>query len=168
MTPVGDSRAPPEDGDGVPPMSLKTAVRLVQRVAAGCPGGPDPASRVDALIARVQEADGAAWFQGILRRLPSLGLDPIDDLLLVPGMPLETLIRIKEKSKSREGSAAAPATGLAATASYLLAVAAAQARFGKLISSQPRENFREVWLDLATVLPDDWSFLLLKAVDALL
>jgi hypothetical protein len=125
-------------------------------------GLTQPRRPIDELIERLSRDDGATWFLGLCQRQP-LNLFGLANEALPGGRAsVAQLTELKETGKRmlRESGTDSRLIGMA---TYFLAVAAALANHGALICSRTREELDPVLLDLATVLPGQWSEMLGRA-----
>jgi len=105
---------------------------------------------VDALIARVEAPDGAAWLAGVLESEPALR----------PGVSLERLRACKQQART---DARADPEDHRALLIYYLSVGTALAEYGVQISSVDHGLVAAALVDFAEVLPDEWSRRLRRA-----
>lgn len=122
-----------------------------------------PKRRVDPLIDRLRSSAGKAWFAGIFKKAPFATLaDPVDRLA-EGRATLDEIVAFKDAAKHAVTKATGSDTELAGVAAYYMAIAAALAHHGSLISSVNRPELDAVLLDLAEVLPSPWSELASRA-----
>jgi len=117
---------------------------------------------LDDLVDRIGQPDGRAWLQTALRRHEK-SLPTSMQSLLDGAAPLAQMQRAKELSKSMIAGAENRELSLAALSVYCLAVAAALVHHGRLISSQSRDEWDILFVDLADVMPVPWRDLLMQA-----
>lgn len=117
---------------------------------------------VDELIRRLQQPDGRSWLD---LAVPTCGRTPPDQIngLLDGSLPLEQMIVHKDRCKKQVGSAPTMDHALASLAVYCLSVAAALTHHEVMISTQKREEWDELFIDLSEVVPSAWRSVLLKA-----
>lgn len=139
------------------PTQRQTAVTML---SMGLVGERRP---LDKLIERLSRDPHHQWLYEMMRRqdrlLPIACQSMLDGSATVP-----QLTRVKELSKSEIAAAETTEYALAALATYCLSVGSALAHHGVLISSQPREEWDALLIDLADVMPQAWRELLLRAV----
>ena len=121
----------------------------------------DPRRPVDDLIERLVKPDGHDWLKravgGHAVLMRSIGEAAAER------PSLESLVALKERQKERLAEAATVEQALAALAAYCLCVASALALHGVLISSQTRDDWDALLVDLAEVMPPPWRDLLIDA-----
>jgi hypothetical protein len=133
-----------------------------------------PFRPVDTLIERLGAPGGHEWFRKSLSAAPfSTPFPGNTDLSLSGGhvllsgrVMLNQLVGLKEAAKSQ---ARAPDRDerLTARAAYDLAIAAALAHHGRVITGQKRSELMLALTDLADALPEPWAGLAHKACEAL-
>jgi len=112
---------------------------------------------VDIVLDRLNEPDAASWLNATLDAAETALDQPLRPALRAGDGGVEALIAIKDGAKaslSGETKDGDPAAGVLL---YFLAVAAAQAHHGVLISSQPKNEVAETLGELAAALPEAWS-----------
>lgn len=129
-----------------------------------------PFRPVDGLIERLTSPGGHEWLRKILVGPP---FSSMNDSSLVGGhgllsgqVMMTQLIGLKEASK-RQASDPDRNMRMAARAGYDLAIAAALAHYGRVITGQKRTELMMALTDLAEALPEPWTALVHKAADAL-
>lgn len=142
-------------------LSIEQASRLLRIGIHG------PARPVDELLDRLAGTDGSAWLSDALATGPAAAFGPPDVTLARGNLTLEQLASIKQVSTRLVAQPASGTATLAAMAAYFFAVAAGLADFGTNLSSRPREDLEPILLDLASVTPDAWSDLFIRAAAAL-
>ena len=122
---------------------------------------------IDRALDRLEADDGARLFAR-LAALPPIA-DAAPDAAAFVGFPpgLETLERLKARSKRILGSPHDADERDRAVLGYFIAVAAALSAHGRLISSQPIASIEPVLLDLAELAPEPWSRLFAEAAGRL-
>ncbi len=121
----------------------------------------DPRRPVDDLIERLAAADGHAWLTRVVGRHAAL-VQSIDRAA-ARRPSLESLVALKEQEKEHLAEAATVDEALAALAAYCVCVASALALHGVLISSQARDDWDTLLVDLAEVMPAPWREVLIEA-----
>lgn len=137
-------------------------------------GMVQPFRPVDTLIERLTASDGHEWFRKALGGAPFTTPFPGNaDLALSGGhailsgrVMLNQLIGLKEAAKTQARDSDRNAR-LAARAGYDLAIGAALAHHGIVITSQKRSELLLALTDLADALPDAWSELFHVACEKL-
>lgn len=133
-----------------------------------------PFRPVDTLIERLGAPGGAEWFRKALDGAPfTTPFAGNADLALSGGYPLlsgrvmlNQLIGLKEAAKSQARDNDRDLR-LTARAGYDLAIAAALAHHGRIITGQKRSDLMLTLTDLADALPEPWAGLVHKACEAL-
>ena len=148
--------SPPADS---PPSDdrARTAITML-----GLATGSKSRRPVDELIRRLQQPDAMSWLD---IAVPTCGRTPPGRIagLIDGSMPLEDMVAIKDQSKKQIASAPTLDHALASLAVYCLSVAAALAHHDVMISTQKREEWDELFIDLSEVVPPAWRNVLLKA-----
>ena len=139
-----------------PHLQKQTAVTML---SMGLVGKHRP---LDDLIDRLSRPDGQVWLQTLLRRQDRT-LPMSMQSLLDGTASLDQLKRTKDISKSLIADAETREMALGALAVYCLSVAAALVHHGQLISSQSREEWDTLFVDLSAVMPVPWRDLLMQA-----
>lgn len=124
---------------------------------------PEVGGPLGEVIRRLERADGAAWLNACLKEQPLAPIAGPD------GKPdartsLDVLKRLKHDSKRLLPAAGDEGTRLRAVLAYFVAVGAALAQHGVLISSRPQSDVEQAILDLAAALPAEWAVLLEPAI----
>jgi len=139
-----------------PRLQKQTAVTML---SMGLVGKHRP---LDDLIDRISRPDGQVWLQSLLRQYDRTM--PMSMQSMLDGSAsLDQLKRTKDISKSLIADSATREMALGALAVYCLTVAAALVHHGQLISTQPREEWDTLFVDLADVMPVPWRDLLMQA-----
>jgi hypothetical protein len=117
---------------------------------------------VDELIRRLQQPDGLSWLD---LGVPTCGRTPPDQVagLLDGSLTLEAMVAHKDRSKKQVSTAPTMDHALSSLAVYCLSVASALAFHDVMISTQKREEWDELFIDLSEVVPPAWRNVLLKA-----
>lgn len=137
-------------------------------------GMVQPFRPVDTLIERLTCSGGHEWFRKVLSDPPfSTPFPGNADLALVGGHALLTgrvmlnqLIGLKEAAKSQARDTDRNVR-VAARAGYDLAIAAALAHHGIVITGQKRGELMLALTDLADALPEQWAELIHRACERL-
>lgn len=145
-------------------VALTERAHVTRLLALGLRG---PRRPVDRLIARLEAPDGSRWLDQTVERLDSGSESPVR-MLLTRAQPggqrgLEMLIALKDRCKKAASGSAPGEEPLEPMLGYFLAIGAALAHQGKLISSMPRRDVDGVLLDLACAMPEPWVELLCRA-----
>jgi hypothetical protein len=148
------------NGAGAQPGEL-SAAEAAQVLSLGLAG---PRRPVDELLERLREPDGVAWLERAMQHEPELHR-AADATAADRPIPLDRLNDIKERSKERIAGAATVDEAMRGLAVYCTCVAAALAHHGTLISSQPREQWDLLLIDLTEGMPSPWRELLRAATD---
>lgn len=124
-------------------------------------GLTDPRRPVDDLIERLAGPGGHDWLARAVGGNDLLMQAVDDDAADRPS--LESLIAMKDREKDRLAEAATVDESLGALAGYCLCVGSALAIYGVLISSQSRDDWDALLVDLAEVMPPPWQDVLISA-----
>jgi hypothetical protein len=153
-------------GDWTAPFSREAASRLL---SIGLAAERRP---VEALIDALEDGEPDVVLRRLLAQVKVQGPSgPIDIARVVLGdapsvADLKLIKEAGKKSASEPGASGTSPVRLAGLAAYFLALAAALARHGKLISGQTRDQVDEALLELGSALADPWRGLILAAVRA--
>jgi hypothetical protein len=139
-----------------------TPERARELLRAAAPGRSRP---VDRLIERLERADGAEWFEGVIERFTRHAAGRRASDLLDGRLPLEAISAAKERAKTLLAEATSPEDELAATACYFTTCAAAQARHHARIHSDESGAVEASLVDLADALPEEWGTLARAAAE---
>lgn len=127
-----------------------------------------PFRPVDALIDKLLSPDGHDWFRRALSGPPfTCDRARAGGQGLISGRVMLTqLVALKEASKAQARDVD-PGARLAARAGYDLAIAAALAHYGRMITSQRRAELSMALTDLAEALAEPWAGLVHKGIERL-
>ena len=131
--------------------------RAGRLLALGLGGGTHP---LEMLVERLEANDGSEWLATRLAGGACAGLGRPRPLFTGPDTNLDTLRRIKDRSKELATHAKDPDERLGGIAAYFLAIAAAARHHDTMISSQNEAELASQLLDLATVMPSPYTELL--------
>jgi hypothetical protein len=144
---------------GVPePIDSRRASELLRMGVVGEQKRP-----LDRLLERLSTAGGVVWFQDELRsNALKLGEDP-ESALARGRLGLIGLDEAKERAKQAAFGSTDVNQRLAATGAYYLCIASAAVHHNRLITSLPREELANAFLDFGAALPEPWSSMLGRA-----
>ncbi|MCC6229562.1 MAG: hypothetical protein IT432_10080 [Phycisphaerales bacterium] len=147
--------------DSFADLNERSALRLL-RLGLSRPSRP-----VDALIDRLLSPGGHEWFRKVIQG-PTFKTCVGDAFTgLISGrVMLVQLTSLKEAAKSL-GADRDRENRLVARVAYDLAIAAALAHHGRIITGQKRSELLPVLTDLADALPEPWADMVVRATDAL-
>jgi hypothetical protein len=118
---------------------------------------------LDRLLDRLHAPGGDVWFQDALR-IPTLRLGDDPEAALARGrLGVVGLDEAKERSKQAAFGSVDANERLAATGVYYLCIASAAVHHNRLITSLPREELANAFLDFGAALPEPWSSMLGRA-----
>ncbi len=121
---------------------------------------------IDGLLARLRGPRGAAWLRATLQggRLgPSADLDAITS---PQGVSISLLRALKDRANVLLKDPAKRENLHAGMAGYFLAIAAAIAQHGELLTQQPCEKIAPILRKLSTVVPEPWGPIFRCALDS--
>lgn len=139
-----------------PPSSTATAKTLLGLAAQRL------ARPVDELIRRMRQRDGESWLNIAVPTCASTSPEELASLLGGTAS-LAEMSACKERAKKQIAIAPTMDHALASLAVYCLSVAAALAHHDVCISTQSREQWDEIFIDLSECVPAAWREVLLKA-----
>lgn len=122
-----------------------------------------PTRPVDRLIERLSRTDRGVWLDDAIREVSGSSTETVSVLTLTPSTPLGSIRALKDRCKRQAAKGLPGQEPLEPMLGYFIALAAAMAHHGALISSVPRSEIEGVLLDLACVLPDPWADLFCRA-----
>jgi len=112
---------------------------------------------IDELLARLRSAQGPAWLEGELRGGRLAPPELFEKLRVGSEVPIEGLERLKERGNELLKAPSDRDALLAGMAGYFLAVAAALATRGTLITSQNPERLAPILRRLSEAAPEPWK-----------
>lgn len=147
--------------DSFSDLNERSALRLL-RLGLSQPNRP-----VDALIERLLAPGGHDWFRKAVQGPTFKTCIGDPEAALVRGrVMLVQLTALKEAGKSL-GADRDRENRLLARTAYDLAIAAALAHHGRIITGQKRSELLPVLTDLSEALPEPWAGMVVRATEAL-
>lgn len=125
-------------------------------------GLPSPRNAADDLVDRLEAHGGAEWARAVMAREPFTGAG-LDIASIVGGIPLTTLVLLKDRGKDMVKSPIDRDGYLAGLAGYYLAIAAAICHHHSIITRTPKADLSQILIEIASVAPPDWSRLFVTA-----
>jgi hypothetical protein len=147
---------PDRSGEAALPVQPTTAMTILNLAIAG------PPRPVDELILRLRHPDGWEWFEQALLLTAQPSGQRIE-ALFKGELTLDAIVALKNQCKRLIGQSARISDALGPLALYCLAVATALVQHNQHISSQSREEWDALVIDLAEVAPLRWRSLLMQA-----
>lgn len=130
------------------------ATRLLRMALSGT-------RKLDVAIEHIVQPEGQAWLTSVLARLaPQAAGLPLNEV------GLEDLRAMKETGKAAFVSAIEDEETATGALLYFLAIGAALAQHGALITSQPRDEVDDALSDLAGAMSGPWARMLWKGIEA--